>query len=74
MANSAPRFDPEFATCPIARWNDGAIDGCRGIAARSDDPDYLEGLAHGKNERKVRVVMPHRPEGYYHSQPDGASL
>lgn len=69
--NIAAGFDPEFATCPIARWNDGALDGCRGLAARSDHPDYLEGHAHGTDERKVRVSMPRRPEGYYHQRPDG---
>ena len=47
-------------------WNDGAIDGCRGRKARSADVTYLDGYRHGQGERKVRVVMPRRPEGYYH--------
>jgi hypothetical protein len=51
----------------IDRWNNGAIDGCKGIAAKSDDADYMEGYRHGQDERKVRVVMPKRPEGYYHA-------
>lgn len=50
----------------IDRWNDGALDGCRGVRPRSNDADYLSGHAHGSDERKVRVVLPVRPEGYYH--------
>lgn len=51
----------------IDRWNDGALDGCRNRPQASTDPDYLEGYAHGQNDRRVRVVMPARPEGYYHA-------
>jgi hypothetical protein len=51
----------------IDRWNDGAIDGCRGRKPTNDDADYMEGYRHGCEEAKVRVVMPTRPEGYYHS-------
>lgn len=49
------------------RWNNGACDGARGRKPQSDDADYLEGHAHGLDSRKVRVVMPSRPEGYYHA-------
>lgn len=51
----------------LDRWNNGAIDGCRGTTPASSDPDYMEGYRHGQRERKVRVVMPRRPEGYYHA-------
>lgn len=51
----------------IDRWNDGALDALRGRKALSDNPDYLEGYAHGLDQRKVRAVMPARPEGYYHA-------
>lgn len=48
-------------------WNDGALDALRGKARASTVPMYLDGYAHGLRERKVRVVMPARPEGYYHA-------
>lgn len=50
----------------IDRWNDGAVDGVRGRKATSQDRDYLEGYQHGREQAKARVVMPERPEGYYH--------
>jgi hypothetical protein len=53
----------------IDRWNKGAIDGCRNQPPQDrwlDDTDYMDGYRHGQDERKVRVVMPERPEGYYH--------
>jgi hypothetical protein len=54
----------------IDAWNNGAIDGIRGNAQASDDRDYLHGYIHGAEQRKVRPVMPVRPEGYYHSAPE----
>lgn len=51
------------------RWNDGALDGIRLRPKASEDPDYLEGYAHGVDQRKVRVELPARPEGYYHAAP-----
>lgn len=71
-----PLFDPSAACacggCPVCdtridRWNDGALDGCRGIAPRLTDADYLAGHADGIENRKVKVVMFPRPEGYYHA-------
>lgn len=50
----------------IDLWHDGALDCYRGKPKASSDPDYLEGWAHAENERHVQVVMPARPEGYYH--------
>ena len=48
------------------RWNDGALDAMRGKGRKLTDSEYLMGYEHGLIERKVRVVMPSRPEGYYH--------
>jgi hypothetical protein len=68
MANREPiALRDDFDDAAADRWNDGAIDGCRGIAPRSEDADYRQGHAHGCQERKVQVVMPSRPEGYYHA-------
>lgn len=50
----------------IDRWNDGALDALRFKPKASEDKHYLEGYAHGEQERRVQVVMPARPEGYYH--------
>lgn len=67
-----PRFDygiedvPEADDAAIDRWHDGALDCYRGRPKASDDKDYLEGWAHAENDRQVQVVMPERPEGYYH--------
>ena len=57
----------DFDDAKADRWNDGALDGCRGKTPASTDADYIEGYAEGIESRKVRVVMPHRPEGYYHA-------
>lgn len=50
----------------IDRWHDGALDALRLKAAASNDKHYLDGYAHGEQERRARVVTPARPEGYYH--------
>lgn len=59
----------DFDDAAADRWNDGALDGCRGKLAASTDPDYLAGFADGCEARKVRPVMIERPEGYYHAAP-----
>ena len=59
-------FVDNFDDAAVDRWHDGVLDALRGKVKASEDPDYLEGFAHGVNERRVRVVMPRRPEGYYH--------
>lgn len=65
---TATNFDEgDFDEGAADRWNDGAFDAYRGKPRATDDEDYLEGYAHGLNERKVRPVMPERPEGYYHA-------
>lgn len=51
----------------LDRWNDGALDGFRGKPIASDDVHYMDGYKTGQRDRRVRVVMPARPEGYYHS-------
>lgn len=65
-------FDPDQPDeleieAKIDRWNDGALDALRYRPKASSDPDYLEGYADGEDQRKVQVVMPERPEGYYHA-------
>lgn len=56
----------DFDDSAADRWNDGACDACHYRAKASADPDYLKGYAEGVELRQVRVVMPRRPEGYYH--------
>ena len=51
----------------LDRWNTGAIEGYKNTPQTSNDADYLAGYAEGQRERKVQVVMPARPEGYYHA-------
>lgn len=43
----------------------GYLAGRRG-GPKPDDPDGAEGWTDGKDASQVRVVMPARPEGYYH--------
>lgn len=57
----------DYDDAHIDRWNNGALDAIRGKARSNDDADYLSGYEHGLREAKVRVVMPRRPEGYYHA-------
>jgi hypothetical protein len=54
----------------LDNWNDGAIDGYRGATKASSHPEYLKGYRHGQDQRRVVVVVPHRPEGYYHQKPE----
>lgn len=48
-------------------WNKGVRDGLHDLPAQMEDASYLDGYRHGQEERKVRVVMPRRPEGYFHA-------
>lgn len=43
------------------RWHKGYF-----AKERPTDPDELEGWLHAREQAKVRVVMPERPEDYYH--------
>jgi hypothetical protein len=56
----------DFDDAAADRWSDAALAALRGQACPANDPDSLNGYAHGMDQRKVRVVMPERPEGYYH--------
>ena len=47
-------------------WNDAALAAMRGQPQPANDPYSAEGYAYGLEARKVRPVMPERPEGYYH--------
>lgn len=55
------RFIDEEDETHIDRWHNGYF-----AKERPTDPDELEGWTQAQEERKVRVVMPARPEGYYH--------
>lgn len=57
----------DYDDARIDRWNDGALDALRGKASQMQDADYLDGYEHGLREARVVVVMPVRPEGYYHA-------
>ena len=58
--------EPEVDDAAIDRWHDGVLAALRYQPSMSVDPDYLEGYNYGLEERRVQVVMPARPEGYYH--------
>jgi hypothetical protein len=66
MSNEiAPDYMQDDAA--IDRWNDAALAAMRYQPCPADDADSLAGYAHGLDQRKVCVVMPRRPEGYYHA-------
>lgn len=50
----------EEAKCD--RWHDGYFS-----KERPTDPDELEGWLQAREDAKLTVVMPVRPEGYYHA-------
>lgn len=53
----------EIATdAKIDRWHAGYF-----AKVRPTDPDELDGWLQAQEARRVRVVMPARPEGYYHA-------
>ena len=51
----------------IDRYHAGWSAGWRGQPCPADDADTAYGYAEGLYQRQVRVVMPRRPEGYYHA-------
>ena len=53
----------------IDRYNDGVLAALRGQTrpVGNEHAAYIEGYEDGLVQHKVRVVMPSRPEGYYHS-------
>lgn len=72
MTNLSPEtltadYDDTFFDAAIDRWNDAALAALRGQPCPADDEDSRAGYAEGLEQRKVRVVMPRRPEGYYHA-------
>jgi hypothetical protein len=63
---SAPLDD--FDDAEFDRWADAALAALRGQPIPADDPDSRSGYEHGLEQRKVCVIMPARPEGYYHAR------
>lgn len=55
----------------IDLWNAAVLAGLRGQPCPANDGYSLEGYAHGLEQSKVRVVVPARPEGYYHLPVEG---
>jgi hypothetical protein len=53
--------DEIAAEAACDRWHDGYF-----AKTRPTDPDELGGWLQAREDAKVRVVMPTRPEGYYH--------
>lgn len=51
----------------IDLWNNAALAALRGQPCPGTDEHSLDGYKHGQWERRVVVVMPRRPEGYYHT-------
>ena len=64
-------MNDDFDDAAADRWNDAALAAIRGLPCPAQDLDSLAGYAHGVEERKVRVHVPRRPEGYYHTNPNG---
>jgi hypothetical protein len=63
-------FD-DFDDAAADRWTDAVLAALRGQPCPADDADSREGYQHGLDARKVRVTYPARPEGYYHTNPNG---
>lgn len=51
----------------IDRWNTAALAAMRGKPCPGTDVHSVDGYKHGLEQRRVVVVMPRRPEGYYHT-------
>lgn len=51
----------------IDSYNNGVLAALRGQPRPVGDEHAVEGYEDGLVQRKVRVVMSSRPEGYYHS-------
>lgn len=56
----------QWTDTQIDLWNDAALAAMRGQPQPANDPHSAEGYAYGLEARKVRPIMPARPEGYYH--------
>jgi hypothetical protein len=59
-------MEDDFDDVAMDLWTDAVLAALRGQPRPADDIHSVEGYAHGLEERKVRVVMPERHEGYYH--------
>ena len=54
----------------IERYHDGWDAHCKGLPCPAE-ADAAEGWRNRERDQKVVVVMPQRPEGYYHMPLDG---
>ncbi len=61
-------YDDDAAEDRINRFHDGYWAHKRG-EARPNDPHAAAGWDDRARDQKVRVIMPARPEGYYHAKP-----
>lgn len=61
----------DFDDAAADRWTNAALAAFRGKPCPGDDLDSISGYRHGLEGRRVRVVMPDRPEGYWHTDPRG---
>lgn len=61
----------DFDDAAADRWTDAALAAFRGQPCPAHDLDSINGYQHGLEQRRVRVVMPARPEGYWHTNPCG---
>ena len=60
------QYEDDYDDTASDLWNDAALAAMYGKPCPADDDNSKAGYAYGLEERKVRVVMPARPEGYYH--------
>ena len=65
-AKTIPAFEIAHDAA-IDRHNNAALAALRGQPCPGEDEDSVAGYAQGLNERKVLVVVPRKPEGYYHA-------
>lgn len=60
-------LETEMSIAEIDLWNNAALAALRGQPCPAPDEHSIAGYKHGADARRVTVVMPRRPEGYYHA-------
>ena len=73
LSDFIARWEAADHDATLDRWNDAALAAMRGQPCPGEDPDSIDGYRHDLEQRKVCVVMPERPEGYYHMAPEDAA-